>query len=402
MATIKYKKNGEWVKISNVKIMEADKEFTGHYDSAGLKAIGWTDEEIAYYQKNGVQWDESEDDIFKLDSNEIAGTLSTKARFLPKSSTATTFSGYYNLLAIPQVNTGSRFTMKQAFYNCYSLTTIPELKITKSSSYEGMFQNCYSLSKVPLLTFSTASNFKSMFQSCRSLKTIPLMDFSRAKDISYLFQECSSLKTIPKLDFTNATNLQHTFYECKSLTELPELNLPNATDIGSICYNCSSLRRAKLKNTSTCTNFSYAFYGCGSLFDIGNIDTSSAVNVGSMFYNCYSLTSVPLLDLSNCTNLTYLFYGCNGLENLEGFKDLGKAYLTTVESNYTNYSLNLNSSTKLTEQSMINVLNNLYDIASMGVPTQTVMFGSTNLAKLTSAEGQTALANARTKGWTIS
>lgn len=29
-------------------------KWTGHADAEGLKAIGWTDEDIAYYQENGV------------------------------------------------------------------------------------------------------------------------------------------------------------------------------------------------------------------------------------------------------------------------------------------------------------------------------------------------------------
>ena len=67
-----------------------------------------------------------------------------------------------------------------------------------------------------------------------------------------------------------------------------------------------------------------------------------------------------------------------------------------------NYKLDLSSSTKLTEQSIINIFNNLYDIATKGCNAQQVVLGSTNLAKLTSEEGQTALTNATAKGWTIS
>ena len=35
--------------------------WTGHADEAGLKAIGWTDDDIAYYQKYGVNWNEEDD-----------------------------------------------------------------------------------------------------------------------------------------------------------------------------------------------------------------------------------------------------------------------------------------------------------------------------------------------------
>lgn len=82
--------------------------------------------------------------------------------------------------------------------------------------------------------------------------------------------------------------------------------------------------------------------------------------------------------------------------------NLGKGYATTQNANYSSYKLNLSSSTLLTEQSLINVLTNLYDIATKGCKTQQVILGSTNLAKLTSEAGQQALSNAQAKGWNIS
>ena len=39
--------------------------WTGHADAEGLRAIGWTDEDIAYYQENGVNWN-AEDDAGKV------------------------------------------------------------------------------------------------------------------------------------------------------------------------------------------------------------------------------------------------------------------------------------------------------------------------------------------------
>ena len=32
--------------------------WTGHADAAGLRAIGWTDEDIAYYQEHGIVFGE--------------------------------------------------------------------------------------------------------------------------------------------------------------------------------------------------------------------------------------------------------------------------------------------------------------------------------------------------------
>ena len=82
---------------------------------------------------------------------------------------------------------------------------------------------------------------------------------------------------------------------------------------------------------------------------------------------------------------------------------MGEAYLTTASANYSDYTLNISSATKyLTEQSLINILTNLYDIATKGCNPQKVVLGSTNLAKLASEDGQQALAQAQQFGWNIS
>lgn len=177
-----------------------------------------------------------------------------------------------------------------------------------------------------------------------------------------------------------------------------------------------------LETTITNTNARYFFTGpifkkmpsfnlettdCSLLFSYykGNIvpqlDTSNVTSFSSMF--AYStITEIAELDASSATNVNFMFGYCRNIVDFGGLKNLGQAYLTTVGTNNSRYSLGLSDATKLTEQSLINVLNGLYDIASKGCNAQRCVLGSTNLAKLTSAEGQQALANATAKGWTIS
>ena len=232
--------------------------FTGSYDRQGLKQIGWTDEEIDYYNQNGVQWNASEDEYFKLNQTELAGDNSKNTRFIPKNSTKTSFQSYRGLLAIPLLDTSKVTNMKNMFSNCYSLTTIPQL------------------------------------------------------------------------------------------------------------------------------------------------DTSKVTNMYVMFYGCYSLKTIPLLDTSKVTNTGAMFFRCYSLSNLGGFLNLGKDYLISQSANYDNYELDLSYANVLTEQSIINVLNNLYDIKTKGCQSQKVVLGRNNLAKLTSEEGQQALSNSQAKGWSIS
>lgn len=92
------------------------------------------------------------------------------------------------------------------------------------------------------------------------------------------------------------------------------------------------------------------------------------------------------------------------MTNLKSFKNLGKAY-TSKTQNYSNYKLDLSKSTKLTHESLIDVINNLYDlnltynVANGGtLYRQSLVLGSTNLAKLTEDE----IAIATNKGWNVS
>ena len=88
--------------------------------------------------------------------------------------------------------------------------------------------------------------------------------------------------------------------------------------------------------------------------------------------------------------LLYCFNSCNELENFGGLENIGEAYLTTKSELYSYYTISLNYSTKLTHESLMNVINNLYDIANKGVMPQQLVLGSTNLAKLTAEEIQIA------------
>lgn len=280
--------------------------FTGHYDTEGLRQIGWTDEEINYYNQKGVQWNASEDNYFKLTQTELAGDDSKNTRFIPKNSTKTSFNNYYKLLAIPNINTNNNTGTSSMFNNCYLLTTIPQL------------------------------------------------------------------------DTSNVTNMNRMFYNCYSLTTIPQLD------------------------TSKVTTMSSMFHSCNSLITIPQLDTSSVIYMNGMFNSCTSLITVPQLNTSSVTDMNGMFYNCSSPETLGGFLNLGQAYKTTASANYSSYKLDLSSCKKLTEQSLINVLTNLYDIKTKGCKAQQVVIGSTNLAKLTSEEGQQALSNAQAKGWTVS
>ena len=247
--------------------------------------------------------------------------------------------------------------------------------ITKGTSSSGGWLKTIIKLRSPLTVEGNSAEY--MFYGCL-LNELPQLDTSNVKDMTSMFEGCKNLTTIPQIDTSNVTRMNQMFYHCSNLTTIPQID------------------------TSMVGSTTYMFGYCSNLTTIPQIDTSSLSNMAYMFYNCTNLTTIPQLNGENMGILSEAFYGCKSLENFNGIINLGQAYQTSQSANYNYYKLVLTSSTLLTEQSIINILNNLYDIKTKGCNAQQVVLGSTNLAKLTSEEGQTALTNAAAKGWTIS
>ena len=232
--------------------------------------------------------------------------------------------------------------------------------------------------KIPLLELNPNTgdviNMAGMFGNCENLKTIPLLDTRNVTNMAGMFSFCSNLKTIPKINTAKVTDMSTMFSVCKNLEEIPLLDTSNVTNMHEMFGNCELLRT------------------------IPELNTVSVSSMPSMFINCSSIKDIPLLEASSVTNVWQIFDGCELLENLGGLKNLGQAYSTTMTANDGWYSLVLSKCPLLTHDSLMNVINNLYDIATKGVKTQKLVLGSTNLAKLTAEE----VAIATNKGWTVS
>ena len=234
------------------------------------------------------------------------------------------------------------------------------------------------------LDTSNLTSTYGMFSGCEYLTNLNLSNFntSHVKTMDYMFNSCPRLVDLDLSNFI--TN--------------------NVIGMAHMCSYCTSLRSLSNLNTSNLQNITSIFYGCQSLvdLDLSNFDTSKVYNFSYAFYNCKKLIVIPKLNANSATNINYFVYGCSSLTDFGGLENLGQAYSKTTSANNSNYKLDLSTCTSLTEQSLINVLNNLYDIATKGCKVQSVILGSTNLAKLTSEEGQQALAQAQQFGWNVS
>ena len=271
--------------------------------------------------------------------------------------------------------------------------------ITKGDSSLGGWTKTIIKLRSPLTIEGTDATY--MFYRCL-LNELPQIDTSSVTNMRNMFSGCINLATIPQLDTSSVTNMSNMFYGCGSLTIIPQLDTSSVTNMSDMFCNCTSLATIPQIDTSSVINMNNMFSNCIHLTTIPQLNTSNVTNMSYMFSGCARLATIPQLDGEKLTSVAYIFNNCKSLENFNGIINLGQAYLTTQSANYSNYRLVLSNSTKLTEQSIINILNNLYDIKTKGCNTQQVILDSDNLAKLTSEEGQTALTNATAKGWTIS
>lgn len=206
------------------------------------------------------------------------------------------------------------------------------------------------------------------------------------------------IKQIPMIDTSQYTNMYDMFSGCSSLITMPQLNTSKVTAIDNMFFGCSSLTTIPLIDTSNVTDMSDMIKECNSLLEIPQLNTSKVTNMGNMIRNCAKLVTIPQLDAEKVVNLSYNFYYLNALQNFGGLLNIGQAYLTTPSTNYSRYKYDLSSSPNLTHDSLMNVINGLYDIASAGVQPQQLVLGTKNLKKLTDEE----INIANSKGWSIS
>lgn len=153
-------------------------------------------------------------------------------------------------------------------------------------------------------------------------------------------------------------------------------------------YNNINLTGVTLTITEAgvCTS---AFAGCSRLKEVTLNGAEYVADTSSMFYGCGPLTSVTIggywEHLSRADNM---FYGCSSLTDFSGLRNVC-------------LSLDLSPCTSLTQTSLLNTINGLYDFTGNGLnpgsSQGTLTLGTTNINKLT--DEQKAVATS--KGWTL-
>lgn len=257
------------------------------------------------------------------------------------------------------------------------------------------------IKKTPNITIDqSVTNLQYLFQNANYLKSLNLIiDDNKEFDCYSTFYNCTNLTEVKGLEKTKITNAENMFYSCSKLTSIPDIDTSLVQSFSSAFQDCSRLTNINNLDTSNATDMGNMFSSCRKLEQVRNLLTSNVKYFNYMFSYCSNLKIIDELDASSCTFINYMFNGTKSyFTDFGGLKDLGKSYLTTQSANNSAYTLNLSTCPALTHDSLMNVINNLYDIATAGVQPQKLQLGSTNLAKLTEEEK----AIATNKGWSIS
>ena len=405
----------------------------GTVDRAGLKAIGWTDEDILTYEQNSPHftW---QNDQFKVseenkalylldDPNPSSYKDNPNITFVPKKNMESYFAktdGFKNMKyikGIPFYDTSNMTSVSNLFAFCSNLTTIPKINTSSVINASQMFAHCSSLTTVPSLDLSNARYVNRLFEGCSLLTTIPQLNLSSATNVEYLFSGCSSLTTIPPIDTSKVTSMEYAFEGCTSLTTIPQLNLSSATNVKYLFSSCFSLTTIPQLDLSSATAVSGLFASCTSLTTIPRLDLSSATVATGLFSNCKSLTTVPPLNFSNVTDVSSLFAFCYNLTTVEGIDFSG---MTAEIKQLFGFSSNMPNIKRFIVNGKINVdMSDNYSIKALteidydsvkSILAAADRTDNTNVKKLvfnrtmTDQNGELAalVTSCTSKGWTIS
>ena len=382
----------------------------GTIDRAGLKAIGWTDEDILTFEQNKAPHFPWQNDQYKVsdenkelylldDPNPSSYKTNPNITFVPKKNMESYFakpSGFsrmYHIKGIPRFDTSNMTNASYLFEWCSNLTTVPQIDLSNATNVSALFYGCSNLTTVPQLDLSSATEVGSLFNGCSNLTAVPQLDLSSATSASYLFNGCTNLTAVPTLNTSNVQTMESLFSNCTNLKTVPALNTSNATSVESLFSNCTNLKTVPQLDLSNATNVGYLFNGCSSLITIPSLDTSKATKFNSMLSNCSSLTTVEGIDFSGLTeNLAGLFGWSSNMRNLTRFIVNGKINVSIKDS----YSIK--ALTAIDYDSVKSIL--AAADRTDNTNAKTLVFNRT----MTDQNGELAalVASCTSKGWTIS
>lgn len=247
-----------------------------------------------------------------------------------------------------------------------------------------------------VFNFSNVSDFDGLFSGCEDLTTINVdLDGAGESTRTYMFDSCISLVEAPEIDTTLTTDMTAMYQNCESLEKVPSYNIDVCASLNNMFTICHNLVEVGDFTTYSGTatellSVEDMFYKCTSLKTAPNIPTKNVEDFNGMFWNCSALETVPEYDFSNAKSVVNIFSGCYKLTNFGGFKNI-KINLPD--------NCGLVQCWQLSYDSLINIINGLYDFRGNGdnTTTRTIKLNYMVISKLTEDD----IAMATSKGWVI-
>lgn len=352
-----------------------------------------------------------------------------------------------SLLKVPDTILISSTDCSYLFSGCSGLNEYPKLDYSKVVNGDYMFKDCSNINDLHLLanSFPALTSGRYMF-SGDVINTDSHFVFSSITSARNLFEGIKQLPSNFTVELPKATSIVNLFNKIAEISQDTNIHVKLGQDITTASSVLSyvsgsgksvcSLYLETIEDKEIFMNAKQLLSSSAELLryinvyisdkikvtDISNFFGSSQYDVGirllemnisnlSTMASCFERVAPERVNflgsadkLINVQKAFDAYYNSGDFIEFSGIPNLGKAY-TQQTANYANYTLDLSESTRLTYNSLMNVINGLYDlnltynVAGGGtLYTQQLVLGSTNLAKLTDDE----IAIATNKGWTVS
>ena len=271
-----------------------------------------------------------------------------------------------------------------AFSMCQALerADLSHLDFTSVTDASSLFLRCKALIDVKLPSLPSMKSCTNMFAHCYSLQNLTLPSLPSVTNCTQMFFICPDLQSVTFPELPSVTSCTNMFTSCGSLHSVTLPSLPSVTsciEMFALCYSLQNLTLPSLPSVTNCTRM---FMNCSSLQSL-YIDMPNCVNFTNFAINCSSLHTVEIVDVRKATQLGDSFSGCSSLQNVTCVEELPKC------------SISFNSSSKLTLDSVTNIITHLPDLS--GADSKTLALHATTKALLT----ESLIAEATNKNWII-
>lgn len=275
-----------------------------------------------------------------------------------------------------------------------------EITITENGTTEVTPDEGRLLDKVVVKTDTTKANLTEFINNGGTLAAykgteMPDIDWDKVMitDWKYFFINAKNV-SLKDVNFSTAVILNSFCLETTIIDTELDLNIPNATSISyAFNYVYGNLKKLTIDAPNlikTNNQFNY----CNTIEELSLLNTTKMKLLNYSFTNCNNLRKLSAIECESLIEFPGVFNGNQpALEDFGGFINIGKG--VPVNSVFT---LSIKNAPKLTHQSLLNVLNALYDLTQLRRSNPLVLqLGEANYNKLTEDE----IKIATDKGWTV-